>query len=217
MNTNNNQETTASQKVRRRIRNASSSVSGRRYGSGHWPTTPMARLHGDWLDAAVDDEELLGAVRAMLARSKLPGAEEWGIFDYQGFGQLRIGQSEQLEVVARVARGIVQHGLAFAAWSELHDCDPGMLESFEDSYLGAYESREAWAQSIVDDFDVEQSISKNLPGWLAAHVRIDLAGIAHDLQISGDVWIEDDPNGGEAATGRTIDSAHPRNDSFISV
>lgn len=153
-------------------------------------------LRGEWLDAAVEDDELREAVQAILARSPTPGAEEFAILDYEGFGKLRLGESERLELVAEVARGIVQHGLAFAAWAELHDCDPSMLHNFQDSYLGAYESRQAWAQSIVDDYDVERSISASLPDWLARHVRIDLAGIAYDLQVSGDVWVEDNPDGG---------------------
>lgn len=153
-------------------------------------------LHGQWLEAAQSVEELEADIAAMLARSKQPNAEEWGIFDYQGFGQLRLGEYESLAVVSRVAMGIVEHGPAFAAWAELHDADPGMLEAFQDAYIGEYESREAFAQTIVDDFGIEDILSRELPAWLAAHVSVDLAGIAHDLQISGDIWIEDDSGGG---------------------
>lgn len=108
----------------------------------------------------------------------------------------RLGEYESLAVVSWVAMGIVEHGPAFAAWAELHDADPGMLEAFQDAYIGQHESREAFAQTIVDDFGIEDILSRELPVWLAAHVSVDLAGIAHDLQISGDVWIEDNPEGG---------------------
>lgn len=37
-------------------------------------------LHGDWVDVAVDDEELIAAQR-ILATSELPDAEEYAIFD----------------------------------------------------------------------------------------------------------------------------------------
>lgn len=132
----------------------------------------------------------------MLARSKQPDAEEWGIFDYENFGNLRLGEYELIAIVSQVALGITEHGPAFAAWAELHDCEPSMLESFEDAYVGEYESREAWAQSVVDDFGIEESLTKGLPGLIAGHIKIDLAGIAHDLEISADVCIEDKPDGG---------------------
>lgn len=154
------------------------------------------RLHGEWLEAARPVDELESDIAAMLARSRQPNAEEWAIFDYEGFGKLRLGEYEALATVSRVAMGIAEHGPAFAAWAQIHDADPGMLEAFEDSYLGEYESAEAFAQTIVDDFGVDDTLGRELPAWLAAHVSVDLAGIARDLQIGGDVWVEDDPNGG---------------------
>ena len=63
------------------------------------------RLTGDWADAAVEDEELLAEAKRILATSETPGAEEWGIFDYDDFGDFKPEQFESLEVVARVARG----------------------------------------------------------------------------------------------------------------
>lgn len=154
------------------------------------------RLHGEWLEAARPVEELESDIAAMLARSQQPNAEEWGIFDYEGFGTLRLGEYEALATVSRVAMGIAEHGPAFAAWAQIHDADPGMLEAFEDCYVGEYESHEAFAQTIVDDFAVDDTLGRELPAWLAAHVSVDLAGIARDLQISGDLWIEDNPDGG---------------------
>ena len=153
-------------------------------------------LHGEWMDPVVSGEELYEQVRAMLERSEQPAAEEWGIFDYEGFGVFRVGEYEDLDRVAAIARGIAEHGLAFAAYAALHDADPGMLESFADAYLGGYDSREAWAQTIVDDFGVEETLGNGLPDWLAAHISINLHGIAHDLELSGDVCIEDNPDGG---------------------
>lgn len=153
------------------------------------------RLHGDWVDAAVDDDELVDAAQRILATSQDPGAEEWGIFDHEGFGAFRINEYDDLGTVAAVARGIAEHGSAFAAWAELHDADSGMLESFADAFLGEFESREAFVDSILDDLDIERTLMKGLPGWIVPYIKVDRRGIAHDLQISGDVHIEDGPGG----------------------
>jgi Antirestriction protein (ArdA) len=67
-------------------------------------------LHGTWLDAARAPEEIQADIQAMLEASPLAAetgqpAEEWGIFDYQGFGSFRLHEHEDLEVVSRIAPG----------------------------------------------------------------------------------------------------------------
>lgn len=103
-------------------------------------------LHGDWVDAAVDEEDLIVAAQRILATSEEPDAEEYAIFDYDDFGDFKVDQYEHLDLVAKVARGIQEHGDAFAAWAQLHDADRDRLDTFEDSYLGEYDSPEDWAR-----------------------------------------------------------------------
>lgn len=153
-------------------------------------------LHGDWVDAAVESDELYESVRRILASSPEPNAEEWGIFDYDEFGTYRVQEYDQLEQVARVARGIAEHGPAFAAWAELQDGDEGMLAAFEDAYCGAYDSEHAWAEEVVASTDLEAILDQHVTGWLRHHVTIDYAGIARDLELSGEVHIEPNPAGG---------------------
>lgn len=152
-------------------------------------------LHGDWLDAAVDDEELLAAAQRILSGSREPDAEEWGIFDYDDFGSFKVGEYDGLEYVARVARGIAEHGAAFAAWAQLHDGDSDMLDQFEDAYLGEYESIEDWAREVLDDLGLEEALVKGLPGSLVAYVHIDYEAWARDAVLGGDVYAEDNAGG----------------------
>lgn len=154
------------------------------------------RLIGDWLDAAVDDDELIGGARAILATSETPGAEEWAIFDYEDFGTWKPGESEDLAVVARVARGILEHGPAFAAWAELHDAEPDMLEAFTDSYLGEYDSPSAWAETGIEDLGFEGLLDKAVPDAVRGYVRIDYAAVARDAWLSGDIYVVQRPGGG---------------------
>ena len=154
------------------------------------------RLHGDWLDAAVPDDLLAASVRVILAGSTEPDAEEYGIFDYEQFGAFRVGEYEQLDVVARVARGIQEHGPAFAAWAELHDADPDMLAGYEDAYLGHYDTIEDWAREVLLDATLEAELDRAVPDTLRTYVSIDYAAFARDCQIGGDIYVETAEGGG---------------------
>lgn len=117
-------------------------------------------LTGEWVDAAVSEDELLAAARSVLARSETLGAEEWAIFDHDDFAGWTPGENEDLGIVARVARGIREHGAAFAAWATLRDADPSALEHFTDAYLGEHVSLQAWAEEVIEELGLQQRIDK---------------------------------------------------------
>jgi antirestriction protein len=155
------------------------------------------RLHGGWVNAAVEADQLHAAVQRVLASSPDPDAEEWAIFDYDNFGSYRLGEYSDLAAVAAVARGIERHGFAFASWAELSDADVADLETeFEDVFMGHFDSRELFADSVLQDFDVEETLTKGLPAWITSHISIDRAAVARELETSGDLTIEDAPAGG---------------------
>lgn len=151
------------------------------YNAGH--------LHGEWCDAAVDDDELLAAAERVVTGSLTADAEEWAIFDHEGFQGFPIGESEDLRIVAAVARGILEHGPAFAAWAELHDADPNMLASFSDAYLGDYPTAGAWAEQRCADLEVEDTIERALPEHIARYVRVDYDALANDAWLGGDIYL----------------------------
>jgi len=154
-------------------------------------------LHGDWVDAAVEGHELVRSAQEILSRSPEPDAEEWAIFDDDAFGGYRVEQYDSLEQVARVARGIKEHGNAFAAWAELHDGDEAMLDGFEDVYLGEYDSPEAWAHEVLDDISLNGFLSLGaIPETIRPYLHIDYEGWARDAELGGDVYLEQAPGGG---------------------
>lgn len=158
------------------------------------------RLHGEWIDAAQDDQDLHAAVQAMLAGSPeaadsgLP-SEEWGIFDHDEFGAYRVGEYEPLERVAAVARGIREHGAAFAAWAELTRDEPDRLADFEDTYLGHWNSAEDWAREVLEDLGLDDALTRAAP-HLLGYLTVDYAGWARDAEVGGDVQIEEADGGG---------------------
>lgn len=156
-------------------------------------------LTGDWVDAAVDAEQLVAAAQGIVARSETPGAEEWAIFDHDDFAGWHPGESEDLTIVAAVARGIAKHGPEFAAWADLTDADPERLAEFTDAYLGAYDSAEAWAEQMLDDLGTREAIDRlahEQVGDIARYVRVDSAAWAQDAWLSGDIAIVHRPEGG---------------------
>ena len=158
-------------------------------------------LHGDWIDATQTDEAIREQVTSILAASPTMDetgepAEEWGIFDHDDFGSYKVQEYDGLEDVARIARGIRDHGPAFAAWADLHDGDQDMLDQFEEAYLGEYDSPDAWAETVMDDLGIHQRLEQELHGDMARYVRIDTGAWVQDAWLFGDIAIVHRPGGG---------------------
>ena len=154
------------------------------------------RLYGAWIDAAQDEEELERRAKEMLAHSPSPGAEEWAIHDYEGFGALRLDEFESLADVAKIAKGIGEHGPAFAAWAAHVGTDSEALDEFEDAYMGEWESAVAFAEEMLDDMGHIEEIMRNVPEHLAAYVQIDYEGFVSDLVRNGELATLEKPDGG---------------------
>ena len=154
------------------------------------------RLYGAWIDAAQDEEELERRAKEMLAHSPSPGAEEWAIHDYEGFGLLRLDEFESLASVAKVASGIAEHGPAFAAWAAHMGTDSEAIDEFEDAYMGEWESAVAFAEEMLDDMGHIEEIMRGVPAHLAAYVQIDYEGFVRDLVRNGELATLETPDGG---------------------
>lgn len=146
------------------------------------------RLHGSWLDVTGDTGELEAGVREMLAASRLPGAEEWAIHDYEGFGPVRLDEQQSLEAVATLAEGIREHGPAFAHWAALQDkLEEAALEEFEHVYLGHWESLTALAHDLWDDMGYQATLESAIPESLQPYVRFDAELYGRDLELGGSI------------------------------
>jgi antirestriction protein len=154
------------------------------------------RLYGAWLDAAQNEKELARCIQEMLARSPSPGAEEWAIHDYEGFGALCLGEFESLASVARLAKGIAEHGPAFAAWAAHVGSDSEALDEFDDAYLGEWESAAEFAEEMLADAGEVEALMRAVPEHLAPYVQIDYAGFAQGLVAGGELATLENPDGG---------------------
>lgn len=162
------------------------------YNNGH--------LYGAWIDAAREPEAIQTDIQTMLAGSPWTArtgepAEEWGIFDFDNFGACRIDQHEDLAWVSGVAQGIAEHGLAFAAWADVVE-EPALLQDFEEAYIGEYDSLEAYAEEVITELGYDELLDQAVPASLRPYVRIDVAGMARDLQLAGDLYVVRSDDGG---------------------
>lgn len=154
------------------------------------------RLYGAWLSADADPDDLAAGISAMLERSPTPGAEEWAIHDYEGFGPLRLGEYEDLATISQIGQGIAEHGPAFAHWAAIcGTSDQEELARFDDVYLGQWESVGAYAEELLEDLGIDDLIERSVPEHLQAYVTVDVEGFARDLEYSGDITASEGDNG----------------------
>ena len=154
------------------------------------------RLHGAWLDATGDPDELREGISRMLAAAPAPGAEEWAIHDYDDFAGARLGENENLETVSVIARGLQEHGPAFGAWVDICDRDREAMDDFDEAFVGHYDSVTAYADFLLDDLGYREEIKRLLPAWLLDYVNTDAELFGRDLDASGQIYTARAPDGG---------------------
>ncbi|MDQ3154018.1 MAG: antirestriction protein ArdA [Actinomycetota bacterium] len=140
------------------------------------------RLHGVWLDATRDVDELWADIRAMLADSPVPGAEEFAIHDFEDFTGYPLGEHENLAFVSKLAKGIAEHGQAFAAYADWNRQEDPELERFSEHFEGTHPTREAWAEEVADEVFEWPHYRDAIPEPLRSHVTLNLASLALELE-----------------------------------
>lgn len=153
-------------------------------------------LHGRWIDAAQDADDIAAEVAEMLkesptARAEGLPAEEWAIHDYDGFDGLELGEWESFEKVAEHAAMLEEHGPAWAAYVNMEGADYATSEDFADKYRGEWDSEENFAENLAEETG---AIDPNQDHhWPTSY--IDWERAARDLFIS-DCYSVENPTGG---------------------
>jgi antirestriction protein len=150
------------------------------------------RLHGMWIRADQAPDEIIAEIMIMLDRSPDPGAEEWAIHDYEGFGPLRLSEHEDIDLIARLGRGIAEHGSAFAHWAaHVGVANRNHLERFEEAYLGRWDSIEEFAEQIFSG--LETGIKAIGLAALLPYIEFDLQSLGRDLGL--ELYVAEDEDG----------------------
>jgi antirestriction protein len=147
------------------------------YNAGH--------LHGAWVEANQEPDDIWEGINEVLRTSRVPGAEEWATFDYEGFGPLRLSEYETVEHISRLGRGIGLHGEAFAAFANFLGSEYELLDQFEDCYIGQWESAVAYVEEFLEDTGIDRILDDAVPDSLRDYVRVDTEALARDMEIEG--------------------------------
>lgn len=142
------------------------------YNNGH--------LHGKWLEATGDLDDLWRGVKTMLKESPIPGAEEYAVHNYEGFRGYDLGEYAGVEHAHEIACFINEYG---ELGSKVLSYWCGDLEqakqSIQETYIGQFTSVEDFAEEITADM-------VQIPEMLQYY--IDYEAMARDMVLSGDVF-----------------------------
>lgn len=143
------------------------------YNNGH--------LHGRWINADQEPEEIHAAIAEMLKASPMPEAEEWSIHDYEGFEGLQLSEYTGIEQVAALAAFIAEHGeLGAKLYAHFGEIDAAR-EALEDHYAGEFRSVAEFAENVTTE-------TQTIPDSISYY--IDWERMARDLEISDILTIE---------------------------
>lgn len=143
-------------------------------------------LHGVWIKDLLDIREIEQQVTKMLQRSPINNAEEYAIHDYEGFGELEIGEFASLNRINQVAMFLDEY--PDCGDIVLSYCNGDIDEAnrlLEDCYQGTYDSIEDYAQEIGEE-------CYSIPNALKYY--IDWKSFAHDMLLSGDIHVVEKQN-----------------------
>ncbi len=141
------------------------------YNAGH--------LHGVWIDATLNVDDIQDQINAMLAASPVEGAEEYAIHDYEGFGSYSLHEYAGIQSAHEVACFIEEWPAFGAALLEHMGSIEDARRAAEEDYCGCYHSLADYAQELTEE-------TTEIPKALAYY--IDYEAMARDMEMSGDIF-----------------------------
>jgi antirestriction protein len=145
-------------------------------------------LHGAWVDANQDPEDIHQEIQEMLAESPEPSPEEWALHDFEHFGSFHLAEYDDIETVSALARLIDEFGemVASTVWGHVAGDADEARRLLEECYQGAWDSLEAWAEDLLESTGELDQVPEHLRPY------IDVEAYARDLELNGDVFTVED-------------------------
>lgn len=113
------------------------------------------KLHGVWIDATQHEHVIISEIKAMLASSTEPDAEEWAIHDHTGFEGANISENHNIIDLCETARILCQeHGPIIVKLMEHLGGNTklaGAWQWYEDNYHGEWDSFQDYAENLLED------------------------------------------------------------------
>ncbi|MDR0397866.1 MAG: antirestriction protein ArdA [Candidatus Nomurabacteria bacterium] len=144
-------------------------------------------LHGCWIRADQEAEKIFAAIKAILKQSPYPlEAEEYAIHDYDGFGELRLEENDNIKQIAAVACNITKNGEPFEVWAGIVGLAEASTkdaeERFYESYIGCYEYKEDYVNELLWNCGIDAELDKIVPSNLRSYFKFDTEMFIQDLE-----------------------------------
>jgi len=159
-------------------------------------------LHGAWIDASADSDEMQDGINEMLRASpcpnvtvedpetgqQVPSAEEWAIHDYEGFpstfgeyeGLAKIAEWVELAEYAEDQHNLEPGDLA-AIHAGLNGTVSNTKEELETNFRGVYDSFKDYAEEVADETIQNYTSHSEIPQFFSNYFDYD--AFAHDLKM----------------------------------
>lgn len=149
---------------------------------------------GAWFDMARDPLTIRAELYSVFADEETYDHEGLYIWDHQDFGGFGVTTGaiglegvHSIELLSQVARGVAEHGPAFAAWAAAHEDDPHLLNRFALAFQGHHESMAAYVQQLFKPLGIEELLAQAAPEGLQNFVGLDYDGIGKEMVTEGDI------------------------------
>ncbi|MFD7162802.1 antirestriction protein ArdA [Streptomyces violascens] len=144
-------------------------------------------LHGEWIDATQDTNDIYEGIAKVLRTSPIPDAEEFAIHDYDDFGAINLGEYESIENVHAIAAALDEWPSAVVAHYHGEGVDAEDLDDhIRDRFIGTAEEEldevSALASYILSE---EDWYWDELPKQFETHMGAIAQSEARDRLLSG--------------------------------
>jgi len=138
------------------------------------------KLHGVWIDATDELDDIWDQINKMLENSPEGFAEEYAIHDYEGFGSYGLGEYECIESVHEIACFIEEYPeLAGELLNQFGGDLEDARKAIEESYSGCHSSLADYAQELTEG-------TSEIPSHLENY--IDYERMGRDMELGGDIY-----------------------------
>ena len=136
-------------------------------------------LHGVWIDATGDVDDIQEQINSMLESSPIEDAEEYAIHDFEGYGSYRLSEYERIQGAQEIACFIEEHGEIAAELINYFSTVEEAQKTIEEDYQGEHLSLSDYAQEITEE-------TSEVPSQLEFY--IDYEKMGRDMEMSGDIF-----------------------------
>ena len=137
------------------------------------------KLHGVWIIATDELDDIQDQINDMLSKSPEGFAEEYAIHDYEGFGGYSLGEYEGIEAVHNVACFIEEHPEIGGELLDYYFYIDEARKAAEENYCGCYKSLADYAEELTEQ-------STQIPENLAYYIDDEKMG--RDMELGGDLF-----------------------------